>query len=581
MIGSNGITLNAVVQSTVPGALMKFRYGKAADALTEETAPEFLPPGVNARAKESMQNEHLRFFNYGLYLDIEKNDDSDLPDDGVHLAQSVISPFGQDNHHVNGSGFVALVYSWISMAHGEPAMTRRFSVMDARRALEYLNLDLRDAVMSVRLKGIDITGTDYHPLCWMTSGSGIHCNFGEMTEVSTPWLLTGDAGKYTFTADNEWQTFDYLLRADTNDWSFSGNNVEELGQNMARYDYSPLGQCLADGRGGNLLLGFGLGDATNTPQGEVHVGGLQLFYRSYSLLAPGQGASLTESPAGSYLDPGFLTDGVRGDNLHQWCSGQNPATPQIFVWKLRRASSICAFSLTQNLQYPAKEIEIQMSENGTDFQTVWRGEISRDGKSGHAIVGIEKEAFEPSSQVPVVTVVLDEPVTASHIRLVISSGYSAAWGLDQFEIFSDDAAYVPDGKPVSFSTDIGGLEAGEEVFVQAVLLEGGEEIPGNVVSVRLPDTPAPIIEWAQEIPGNDEHLQLLVRANAMGAFCDLWAEVDGQEVSVRRKNIGRQVTPRHATLLVNKDDVTYDQGIEIVAATAKGETRHVLERGGT
>ncbi len=570
-VGNDQLSFNGIGRAQTPGTKLIFRYGAAPDALDQSIEAGVLPPGVNAIVKEDMANESQRLFNFGFYADLERSDDPALSDDEVKLSQVVLSPFGQDAHHMNGSGFIALVFSWKSIAHVDPALPAPYRAPLAARNVDFLKLDLRDAAMSVRLKGNGITSSDYFPLCWMTSGSGMPCDFGDMVEFSTPWLKTGDAGDHMFTGGGAWQTFTYRLSTNTNDWSFSGNNVEELGNTMARYAYTPLGACLEDGRGGNLLFGFGLGEPTASPQGEVRIGGLELCYRSYSLLAPGQSGQLASSPPGSFLDPGFLTDGVCGDKGRMWCSRQAPEAPQSFEWFLRTLCTIDAIRFTQNLMFPAKDIIVEISEGGEAYEPLWRGELAKDGSSAAGTINAGKDgpAFPAT---PVTCIVFDDPKRAQFVKLTIASGHGTTWGLDQFEVFSSEALSLPDGEPVSMSVDVDGFSPGDDVYVQAAIVDGASETRGDVRHCRVPETDKPIIASVEEIKGDEGYLHLLVHVNAMGHFTKVGAEVNGTEVSANIKDIGRQPTFRHATFLVDRDAMPKNADLVVYAASDAGRT---------
>jgi hypothetical protein len=564
-IGMGGANLNGVISGTTLPTKYYFRYGSASEQLTETTSTRYLPPGIFGKVKDTGENlcrhitsfcANISFINSESYPN-DKNQE-DIPPTSM-TAMKFEGPFGKDRNHLDGIGAIDLLLGWQSAAHIRGEVPQEFQRdRNPKPAYPGEAIDLRDATFSLayRSKGLDAKA--FHPVAWVHSGTGEDAALEE-DEDYTPWAITEDIGSRQIIDDGKWNNISFTLRDNSNAWSFCGSNVEEQGPVAAKYCYSPLGKTLRENRNGNICVTFVCGDELAPPEGDIEIGALELCYRSKSLLALGQGAGLVSWPNGSEFDPGSLTGGWVGNFDDCWRSSHSPQEDQEFVWRFEKEVSINSIKMHQNAVWPSCDVEIEVSQDGKEFGSVWAGQLID--------VPIDPADWTGGFDLPTPfnfcnVAVFDEPIKGLFLRLRLKSGYRTEfWGLDAFEVFGDESVLRPAPEPCSFSEDIDGLDD-DRLFVQLVAENAMGKVEGEIVDFSRPKTLNPHAEDARVIKRWETGADVRLRTNAMGSWANvqiILKDVDGGSLTSELVSIGKQQVARDSVVRIEglRPGVTY------------------------
>ena len=470
----------------------------------------------------------------------------------------LLSPFGKDRNHINGIGIVDLLLGWTNAAQVRHQISGfNDSELYPRKAYPGEKLDLRDAELSVTLRSTELDVKDFHLVVLCNSDTGTAL-LPEWMEDMAPWVLTEGLEKNSIICDGRWNSFVFKLRDNSNDWSFAGNNIEELGEDIGRYRYFPLNETLSRNRSVcSINLQFVFGRDVDTPDGEVELASLALRYRSRSLLTPGYGTELVVLPADGTADPAHLTAGAIGIDNECWHSGVDPATPQEFTWKFTQEASLESVRLFQHPRWPAKEIEVLASDDGDRFTVIWSAELQSDPVEAAANyrcpVDGDLKRFDRPFTLASITI-LDAPVNCRFLKLRILSGHrSEHWGLDAIEAFGEGPPPLPEIEPCSFSEELSGMDPGTIVYYQIIAENDAGTSEGTIESFQVPVDRRPIIHWARIIERMPEKATVLVRLTPMGSFTDLngcFRDAEGNIAFEGKIVVGRSETSRHATMAV-------------------------------
>ena len=572
LIGTSGLTLNGSVGGTTLPTRYRFRYGTASDNLDKTTELKFVPPGRHGRVRDDGANLYDRVYCYSFQVDFRKieSDRGDAPEPRLgNVAMMLLSPFGKDRNHINGIGIVDLLLGWTNAAQVRHQISGfNDSELYPRKAYPGEKLDLRDAELSVTLRSTELDVKDFHLVVLCNSDTGTAL-LPEWMEDMAPWVLTEGLEKNSIVCDGRWNSFVFKFRDNSNDWSFEGNNVEEMGEDIGRYRYFPLNESLSRHRG-NLCLQFVFGKDVDTPDGEVELASLALRYRSRSLLTPGYGTELVVLPADGTADPAHLTAGAIGIDNECWHSGADPETPQEFAWKFTQEASLESVRLFQHPRWPAKEIEVLASDDGDRFTVIWSAELQSDP--------VEIAATRADSKIRNLAsiTILDAPVNCRFLKLRILSGHrSEHWGLDAIEAFGEGPPPLPEIEPCSFSEELSGMDPGTIVYYQIVAENDAGTSKGTIESFQVPVDRRPIIHWARVIERMPEKATVLVRLTPMGSFTDLngcFRDADGELAFAGKVVVGRWDTPKHVTMAVTGLDVGQTYRGVLTAANDAGES---------
>jgi hypothetical protein len=186
-----------------------------------------------------------------------------------------------------------------------------------------------------------------------------------------------------------------------------------------------------------------------------------------NILLPANGGNLDSFTAeyGGGYGAAMLTNGVTNED--GWATPANPSVPHEFVYSFTAGDDATLdvavlHAGTAEGQYFSKDVEIWTSANGTDYTLAGSGTLL---------------------DVPLDSIAIDlGGVTALNVKLVITSGYAAAyWELAEFEVFG-----TPNGSPCS-ATDMH-----IEAIACAEISCGGPNKNGEVTVTIFDDCGAPV-----------------------------------------------------------------------------------------
>jgi hypothetical protein len=345
--------------------------------------------------------------------------------------------------------------------------------------------------------------------------------------------------------DGKWHRLEFHMPAHSDMWSFCGSNTEEMGDQMARYCYTPIQELLSDNRGGNICLCFVGGNDLDTPVGEIEIAALELRYRSQSLLAPGQGAQLISSPAESVKKPELLTDGTIRVTGHWWHANIGPSQSLVLKWSLRERTPIDCIKLHQNPLAPANEVEIDLSDDDECYVRIWSGQMDDvpvdPADWGDAVAGGEGSGLCR-------VIVPEAPVAGRFVRITIRSAHRGdIVGLDAVEVFSDALLPVPDTDRVTCSELAIDLPQGEPVYTQLVAECGDNVYEGEILRTDLPAPDTPQILEVRVLKQQDCKITLHIRTRAGNSFATLHTTLIAEEgitIAEETIDVGKWDAPR-------------------------------------
>jgi len=562
-IGPSGASLNGAVGGSTLPTRYHFRYGQTPDALERETPSRFVPPGRFGHLRDVGENLFRRITCHGYTASFVPP--GEIPE-GFPLCVASMrleSPFGKDRNHLNGIGAIDLLAGWDSAAHLRGSVPPEYDAEQfPKPAYPGDALDLRDAVLTLTYRSKSLDTKAFYLVAWVHAGTG-HALMPETSEDLAAWALTRDIGSQQITADGAWHQLTFTLDCDSRAWSFCGSNTEEMGDEMARYTYHPIGDSLRANRAGNVCFAFVYGSDTDTPEGHLEIGALELSYRTSSLLAPGQQTDLVSTP----VDAASLTNGWIGNPDHYWQHKITDDVPLEFVWRLREAASIATLRLHQHPWWPSKEVSVAVSGDGDGFDTIWSGTLDD--------IPADPSDWPPTQQPEPFNlaraVVLDPPVSGQFIRLRIESGYrDDAAGLDAFEVFGDGWAPLPSEEMTSLSEEISQLEPGT-LYAQLVAENAAGRTEGEIVEVPRPAGANPQISGARVIERGETTAAVYLRTNAMGAPATATLRFKDSGAAAQTVSIGKWPASRHAVIQVTGLKAGEIYEVECLTTSEHGE----------
>ncbi len=576
-IGTAGLTFNGAVGGSTLPTRFHFRYGTDPDNLEKTTPTRAVPPPRDRRVVENGANRYYRItaYSFGVgFRDAGSELDGTGPQSDEPVVMVLPSPFGKDRNHINGIGIVDLVLGWHSAIHVRDRVGGVYGgEVYPKKAYPGEMLDLRDAELSATLRSDDLDTRDFRLVAWFHAATGTALIPHHM-EDAVPWALTGSLAGPTVVADGQWRTLTWRFRDNSADWSFAGNNIEEMGGQMGRYRYYPLGQSLSRNRG-NLNLCFVCGRDIDTPDGVLELAALSLRCRSHSLLGPGFGSRIVAWPGGSLDDPAGLTGGWIGHAGHCWRSGPEPEAPQEFVWRFAGEAKIESVRVFQDPIWPSRRIEVLVSDDGGEFTEVWSAELQADAAGVVGTAPLDKP--EPLNLASIC--ILDEPFGCRFLKLRIVSGYRGErWGLDAIEAFGEGLSPLPEIESCSVSEDVIGIEPGATVHYRLVAENQAGMAESAVMTFDVPNRAVPIVQWGRVIGRDDRRATLLVRLTAMGTFADLDADIEDRSSGETRRQtiaVGRSETPRHATVTIDGLEADRGYAVKLTATNETGRSNEI------
>jgi hypothetical protein len=418
-LGTTGMTINGSVHShALPGTFF-FEYGPTSRYGSQtEAAP--LPPRLSAFYREDWNAGTGGWESWNFAHHAQGGVDGGF----VRFSE----PSADDPNHVDGIGALHLVkYLYpgvfgptLYLGGGDP--------------------DLRDARLSLSVRGNDWKPNGSELVWWTQSQSNVEIGEAAGWQRAN-WAYTGFSLN-DFLMSGNWEKVEYRLLNDAEQWTYGGNNHQQ--SNHSRYSYWPIDKAQ---RHLNVdffhLLAFV--DPQKRPEGSLDFDQFELAYRNYSLLIPSNGGTLAAAPE-SDVSPATLTDGWRNGLGHTWHSAKKPSAPLEFVYRFKDPVVIETVQLHQNPEWPAKDVEVLVSTDGTTYSQL-----------------VKKTVPEKSPKGPNFTLTIDRALAAraSHLKVRIRSGYrDEHWGLGEVDIFGRGATMLPEDDIFFVNTDVEGLEPG-------------------------------------------------------------------------------------------------------------------------
>lgn len=405
--------------------------------------------------------------------------------------------------------------------------------------------DFRDARIKIAVRGVDWRPNGTELMWWSQSQSNIDVNPDDHTLSPNyrhaNWCYTG-TNLTDLLASGKWERAEYRLNNDPQSWSYCGNVGGQV-----RYAYWSIDQTQ---RHLNLDLFHMVVfvDIQNRPTGSIDFDEFEVAYRNYSLLFAGNGGKLASAPTGSADDPQALTDGWRNGAGKMWHSAANPAAPLEFVYEFARPVTIRAAQVHQHPDWPSREIEIVVSEDGQTWKPLLRQEIPEKHPAGRNFTFLLKRGLNGA---------------ARQVKVRILSGYKPEhWGLGEIELFGDGAEMKTDDDWYNVNLDLTELKPGETYHYRLVARNDRGTILGSDQAFTMPaDTKPQVVTGAASRIQSDA-AKVEGRLNPLGKKTQFHFEY-GLDANYGMKTPpvygGLQITPRtaFAALAGLKPDTDY------------------------
>jgi hypothetical protein len=522
-LGLVGLSANGRVHPRGRPARFRFEYGPTT-AYGATTPTRDLGPQLAAHYHETW-DEGLGGFRGGMSgSDLRRRLDDGAS--GGHARYREPGPAGDDNNHIDGVGTVHLAqYLYAGTYRPEEGLLN--AVLGGGAP------DLRDARIEVDVRGTVWTSAGTDLVFWFQNDLDL------MTQNDTHWrranwALTGTP-LTAHLASGQWEHVTYSLPNDTRAWSYAGN---AWAAHRPNYVYMPLDESLANVNT-NFFHMLTYVDPYSEPQGKIDFDELTVTYRNHNLLRAQNGGRLVSEPAPDPTwseDSSRLTDGWRFGEGRDWKTPPYPAGPQELVYELAHPVSVRTVQLHQHSSFPAKRVEVLVSEDGQSWTAVLERSMKASAIGGANFNFVMEQGLD---------------VRARWVKVRLLSGYYPEfWGLGEIEVFGDGAVMETDDDWYNVNADIRGLAAGQEVHYRLVVESDGQTTFGRDVSYVVPPDTLPLVETrrAREIGGGRATVE--GRINPMGR--PTWFRFEwGQTINYGKKTArfwgGRQITPRHAT----------------------------------
>lgn len=541
-LGLDAMTVNGRIQPHERPTTYWFEYGKSID-YGRTTERKILPPKLAAFYRESWDNGLAGWQGGMSGEDLKHHPSGGAPGGFVRYSE----PSGDDPNHVDGIGTLHLTSYFYPATHPNSAgHVINFAGGDP---------DFRGARVSLKVRGIDFEPNGAELVWWTQSENDITKQFSPDWRRAN-WAYTG----FTLTdylQSGEWEEVSYRLTNNSHAWTYGGNNLAQLRPN---YEYASIDHSL-----GHLTCDFfhllAFVNPQNRPTGAIDIDEFELVYRNESLVFPSNSGTLIASPEGSADDATQLTDGWRNGNGKMWASGENPTDPQTFVFEFADPVTIRAVQLHQHTAWPAKDVEVQVSNDGMNWTTLLNKEMPKNSDASPDYAYLLERG-------------LDAPAKYARVR-ILSGFQDERWGLGEIEMFGDGAAYGTDDDWYHVNLDIPGLKAGETYHYRLVAENDQGKIYGDDISFTIPADAKPhvVTTAAKRIDGTSA--TLTGRLTPLGSRTNFYFEY-GTDAKYRSKTEpqygGLQMTPRLVFSEIEglKPDTTYHY--RLVADNEKGST---------
>ena len=481
-LGRTSLTLSGSVHPHGRYATYYFEYGSTPD-YGSRTGDLELPPRLAAYYAEGW-DQH--FSGWQVYYDCESQHFASGGASGGYIRVTDQDLLNDFNHEASGA-----LHLMTGMNTGP--------INDPSVMLGGGDPDLRDAEVSLWVRGHDWVANGSEFVCWLQSQSRIElldetgwrrANWAFVGTYLTQHLLKGD-----------WQETRWILHNDPAQWSYGGNNPIQQGPHADRYKYWSINESLAHWNCNFLLLSAFV-TPTRPPRGAIDFDSLEIKYRNHSLLLPSNGGRLESAPESPGQDPARLTDGWRHGPDRMWHSGANPSGPQEIVYSFQQEVTIERLQLHQNPEWPAKEVQVQVSSDGESYTEIASTTLAESNQHGpnYAYSSLQ-----------------DLSAPAQYIKVRLLSGYrSQHWGLGEIEVFGSGAQKLPEDDTCPVNTDIHDLVPGETVYYRLVAENETGISYGLDQKSEIPEGSAPLVQTGAASRITSTTARLEGRINPLG-----------------------------------------------------------------
>ena len=514
LLGITGLSVNGQIHSHGLPTTWQAEYGPTA-AYGKKSDAKPIPPRLAAHYRESW-DEGWNGWNSWCPKRLH------FSDGGKQKGYISYEGSPRDDHnHDDGVGTVHLTpYMYpgsVSLSAGAPSAS-----------LGGGDPDFRDAIIKLSVRGRDWKPNGTELIWWSQAQSNIEDNPDDMTLAPNykhpNWSYTGK-NLTELLGTGQWETAEYRLLNDTNAWSYCGNNKGEK-----RYDaYWSIDETQ---RHLNLDLFHMVMfvDPNNRPTGAIDFDEFEVTYRNYSLAFPANGGQLISSPNGSDDAPTNLTDGWRNGAGKMWKSAANPSSPLEFTYEFTKPVTIEKVQLHQHPQWPSKEVEVLVSEDGTNWTPLVRGEMLEKHPHGANYNFLLKKKFS---------------ARAKQAKVRILSGHKPDhWGLGEIEFFGTGAVSLPDDDWFHVNVDLLDLHPGETIHYRLLATNATGMTTGVDQSFTLPAETQPQVITGPASRIHDGTAKVEGRLNPLGKKTEFYFEYGPT------KDYGRKTSPRYGGLQI-------------------------------
>lgn len=458
-LGIDAMSVNGSIQPYGLATTYYFEYGPTT-AYGSKTAMVPLPPRLAAFYRESWDENAGGWASWGV-KGMEHHPQGGASAGFVRFEE----PSRHDHNHDDAIGTVHLSKYVYPSVWGTVAKLPSLYLAAG-------DPDFRDARISIHVRGNNWVANGAELQWWSQSQSNIEIFDAAKVLSDAKWRHSNWAYTGFSLADllrsGKWEKAEYRLNNDTDDWTYGGNNRTQ--KNPERYSYWSI-----DNVQRHLNVDFfhmvTFVDTKNPPTGSIDFDELEVAYRNYSLVLPSNGGKLVSAPP-SADNVATLTDGWRHGKGKMWRSADNPTGPLDFVYSFKDPVTIRAVQLHQNPDWPAKDVEVLVSQDGTAFTSLCKNVLPEKG------VPNANFAFS-----------LDTGLSAkaNFVKVRITSGYKKEhWGLGEIEVFGVGATMLPDDDLYHVNTDALKLTPGTTYHYRLVATNSAGTTQGNDMTFTVP-----------------------------------------------------------------------------------------------
>jgi len=522
-LGLTGMTVNGSIHPHGLPTTYYFDYGPTTSYGTR-TRREPLPPRLAAFYKETWDENSGGWHTDLKAAPMEHHQTGGAAGGFVRFNE----PASDDPNHVDGIGTLHLPMFVIT---GPWGIFTKLPTLQLGGG----DPDFRDARVSIHVRGRNWVANGSELQWWNVSWSNMDEvrtaeEFGKRRWRAANWAHTASSLTDRL-ASGKWEKVEYRLRHDSEDWTYAGNNRSQA--TFERYSYWSLNDSQR-----HLNTDFfhilTFVDPAKPPRGSIDFDELEIAYRNYSLVLASNGGKLVRAPK-SLDDAATLTDGWRHGPGKTWRGPANPSAPVEIVYTFIDPVTVSAVQLHQNPAWPARDLEVLVSNDDYDYTSLWKVTLPEKGVPNANFSFVLKSGLAAK---------------AKYLKVRITSGYKKGhWGLGEIEVFGSGATMQTDDSRYFVNLDLGGLETGATIHYRLVAQNSAGTSRGADGTFTLPADRKPLVRTDAAIRLTQSTAQVRGRLNPLGLRTEYYFEY-GPDTRYGQKTAkaygGLQITPRLA-----------------------------------